>query len=122
MSILHLGDLCGSAVRLEKETDFVYNVRKIRYLSRTARGTEKDLAEARCRRRLLDDLELDEEAVDVVMNLRRQVIALQGRLHELEAALEIYQAESGTRMQRYRQVTFETVWEEVIDLRPGNEP
>jgi len=91
----------------------------MRTRTQTAGDLEEDPAVRRSRQRLADDLGLDEAAVEVVMNLRRQVIALQARVHELEATLEIYQAESGTRMHRYRQVTYEAVWNEAGDPPPS---
>jgi hypothetical protein len=66
-----------------------------------------------CRRRLKQDLGLDDETLDIIMNLRGQVTALQRRLLELETTVEIYQAESGSRLTRYRQVFHEATWEEI---------
>jgi hypothetical protein len=70
-------------------------------------------AKERCRGRLKEDLGLDEESAEVIMNLLDQVASLQARLHELESAVEIYQAGYTTRLSRYRQVYYEAAWEEV---------
>ena len=45
----------------------------------------------RNRRRLKKDLGMNDEAVEVIMNLRSQVIALQRQIHELETLVETYQ-------------------------------
>jgi len=50
---------------------------------------EMDAAYERCCQRLKEDLGLDEEAVEVILNLRNQVTVLQVRLHRLESTLEI---------------------------------
>jgi DNA-binding transcriptional MerR regulator len=43
-----------------------------------------ELAELRCVRRLMDDLELDLPAVEVVLRMRRQILALQEQLRRIE--------------------------------------
>ena len=73
---------------------------------------EADAAFERCCQRLKEDLGLDEEAVEVILNLRNQVTALQTRLHRLESTLEIYQTGSGSRLTSYRQVFYEADWED----------
>lgn len=78
-------------------------------------------AEVRCRRRLKRDLGMTDEAVEVIMNLREQVIALQERLRELESQVEIYDADNGARLRRYRQVSYEAVWDEVIESHPQDQ-
>ena len=46
----------------------------------------------RNRRRVEKDLGMNDEAVEVIMNLRSQVIALQRQIHELETLVETYQS------------------------------
>ena len=82
-------------------------MRSIRY--------QADLADERCRQRLKQDLGLDDEALDVIMNLRNQVMALQARLHELESRVELYQTAHRSRLTRYRQVYYEATWEDRSD-------
>ena len=72
-------------------------------------------AEEQCRKRLKRDLGMNDDAVEVIMNLRSQVIALQARLNELESLVEIYDAENGSRLTRYRQVYYEAIWEDIIE-------
>jgi len=71
-----------------------------------------DPAYERCCQRLKEDLGLNEEAVEVILNLRNQVTALQTRLHRLESTLEIYQTGYGYRLTSYRQVFYEADWED----------
>ena len=67
----------------------------------------------RCFQRLKEDLGLDEEAIEVILKLREQVVVLQNRLHRLESTLEIYEAGSNSRLTRYRQIVYEADWEEM---------
>ncbi len=71
-----------------------------------------DPAYERCLQRLKEDLGLDEEALEVILNLRNQVTLLQSRLRTLETTMEIYETEQGSRLTRYRQVVYEAEWEE----------
>ena len=50
---------------------------------------EADAAYERCCQRLKEDLGLDEEAVEVILNLRNQVTALQARLQSRRALLKL---------------------------------
>jgi len=66
----------------------------------------------RCRQRLNEELGIDDESIEVIMNLRDQVIALQERMRELESMLETYQAGYNSRLIRYREVSYEADWED----------
>ena len=72
----------------------------------------KDDLDERCRQRLNEALGMDEESIEVIMNLRSQVIALQERLRELESMMEAYQSGYNSRLIKYRQVFFEADWED----------
>ena len=48
---------------------------------------EADLRELRRVRRLIDDLGLDPSAIDVVVHMRRRLLALQAQVQRLEAEL-----------------------------------
>jgi hypothetical protein len=72
----------------------------------------EDSAYERCCQRLKEDLGLDDEAIEVILNLRNQVTVLQTRLHTLESTLEIYRLRHGTRLTRYREVFQEADWED----------
>ena len=81
--------------------------------SRSNTPDAADAAYQRCWQRLKEDLGVDEEAVEVILNLRSQVTVLQSRLHQLEATLEIYQAGYGSRLTSYRQTFYEADWEDI---------
>ena len=71
-----------------------------------------DELDERCRQRLNEDLGVDDESIEVIMNLRSQVVALQQRLRELETALETYRSGYSSRLIQYRQVSYEADWED----------
>ena len=71
-----------------------------------------DQLDERCRQRLNEDLGMDEESIEVIMNLRSQVVALQQRLREMESMLESYQSGYNSRLIKYRQVFYEAEWED----------
>jgi hypothetical protein len=63
--------------------------------------------------RLKEDLGVDDETVEIIVNLRNQVMILQTRLRTLEATLEIHQVGRTTRLTRYREVFQEADWEDM---------
>ena len=69
--------------------------------------------ESRSKRRLLDDLGVDEAAVETILRLRSQVIELQSQVRQLEAELAAQYAIQHMRLSRYREVYFEATWIEV---------
>jgi len=72
-------------------------------------------ANDRLRQRLKADLELDEDAIEVILNLHNQIMALQTRLQELESRMQVYQVESEGRFARYRETYFEAVWKDILE-------
>ena len=68
--------------------------------------------EERCRQRLNEELGMDEESIEIIMNLRRQVITLQDRMRELESALDSYRSGYSARLIKYRQRFYEADWED----------
>ena len=75
------------------------------------RSRTNDLDE-RCRQRLNEELGIDDESIEVILNLRSQIMALQERMRELESMLESYQAGHNSRLIKYRQVIYEADWED----------
>lgn len=71
-----------------------------------------DPAYERCLQRLKEDLSLDDEALEVILNLRNQVAVLRARLQTLEADIKVYESIYSSRITRYRQVFYEAEWEE----------
>jgi len=72
-----------------------------------------DAAYDRYYQRLKDDLGLDDEAVEIIVSLRNQVMILKTRLRTLESTLEIHQVRHSTRLTRYREVFQEADWEDM---------
>lgn len=72
-----------------------------------------DAAYERCCQRLKEDLGLDDEAIEVILSLRNQVMILRTRLRTLESTLEIHQVRRTTRLTRYREVFQEADWEDI---------
>jgi hypothetical protein len=73
----------------------------------------EDAAFDRYCQRLKEDLGLEDEAVEIIVNLRNQVMILQTRLRTLESTLEIHQVRHSTRLTRYREVFQEAESEDV---------
>jgi hypothetical protein len=71
-----------------------------------------DAAYDRYYQRLKEDLGVEDEAVEIIVNLRNQVMILQTRLRTLESTLEIHQVRHSTRLTRYREVFQEADWED----------
>jgi hypothetical protein len=69
--------------------------------------------ESRSRRRLQNDLGVDEAAAETILHLRRQLIELQSHLRQLEAELNAQHASQQMRLARYRETYYEATW---IDL------
>lgn len=72
-----------------------------------------DPAYERCYQRLKEDLDLNEESIEVILNLRNQVTLLQARLRSLESTLEIYEVRREARLTRYREMVEEANWEDL---------
>ena len=66
--------------------------------------------ESRSRRRLQEDLGIDEAAAETILRLRSQVIGLQSRIRQLEAELNAQSASRHMRLARFREVYYEATW------------
>ena len=69
--------------------------------------------ESRSRRRLQDDLGVDEAAADAILRLRDQVIELQSHIRQLEAELTAQADYQQMRLARYREGYYEATWIEI---------
>ncbi len=69
--------------------------------------------ELRGRRRLQDDLGVDEAAAETILHLRSQVIELQSYIRRLEAELAVQNASQQLRLARYREGYYEATWIEL---------
>ncbi len=70
-------------------------------------------------RRLREHLGLDDEAVEVVLHLRRQLIELKQQMRELERVLDGNRGYREMRLARYR-MYYEGTWREELDEQDGN--
>ncbi len=68
--------------------------------------------EARRARRLREHLELDDEAVEVILYMRRQLIELQREMQSLELELNQHRRRRARRLEGYR-VYYEATWREL---------
>jgi len=69
--------------------------------------------ESRSKRRLQDDLGVNEAAAETILHLRRQVIELQSQIRQLETELAAQYASQHMRLSRYREVYYEATWIEL---------
>jgi len=69
--------------------------------------------EARCQRRLQNDLDVDEVGAEVILRLRSQVVELQSHIRQLEAELAEKNASQHLRLAQYREIFFEATWFEL---------
>jgi hypothetical protein len=82
-----------------------------RYILRQAEAFEQ-----RCRRRLREDLGVNPAGVDVILQMRSQMLELQARVRQLEAELSMRKAGRSGRLARFRETFFEETWYEIEDL------
>ncbi len=71
-----------------------------------------DPAYERYCQRLKADLGLSDEAVEIIVRLRNQMMALKSQLNDLESALESHQEINGHRLRRYREIYIEAEWQD----------
>jgi hypothetical protein len=69
--------------------------------------------ESRTRRRLKDDLGIDESAAETILHLRSQVVELQSHIRQLEVELATHAVKQQMRLARYRESYYEATWIEV---------
>lgn len=81
---------------------------------RRSSGRPSD-SERASRQRLREVLGINAAGVEVILHLRHQVIALQTRVHQLEAQLAVREAGQQVRLTRHRETCWEASWQEMID-------
>jgi hypothetical protein len=69
--------------------------------------------EARVRRRLRDDLGIDEPAADAILHLRSQVLELQSQIRQMETELSAHLAARRLRLGQYHETFYEATWLEL---------
>ncbi len=66
--------------------------------------------ESRSKRRLQDDLGVDEDSAEAILHLRSQVIELQAHIRQMEADLTAQLTSQQMRLARYREVYYDATW------------
>jgi isopentenyldiphosphate isomerase len=69
--------------------------------------------ESRCQKRLKEDLGLEQDAAEMILNLRRQMVALQSHIYELETELVDLKSSLLLRLDHNRDIFYEATWIEV---------
>lgn len=69
--------------------------------------------EARCQRRIQEDLGFDASVAETILNLRSQVIELQAHIRQLETELNAQFAGQNIRLAPYRKVYNDAIWIEI---------
>ena len=69
--------------------------------------------ESRFQKRLKEDLGLEQDAAELILHLRRQVVALQSHIYELETELVDLKASLLLRLDQNRDIFYEATWIEV---------
>jgi hypothetical protein len=69
--------------------------------------------EQRCRQRLETELGLDAEGIEVILHMRRQIMALQASIRELEAELDSHRQAHSARLSGYQSLFYEATWVEL---------
>jgi hypothetical protein len=88
---------------------------RVQHIPRSAfRVPHSQEAEQRRSRRLVKELGINSAGVQVILRLRRQVVELQGRVHQLEGDLKTEQARSEARFAGYRREYNEAIWERTL--------
>ena len=72
--------------------------------------------ELRIQRRLQQDLGIEAPAVEAILHLRSQVVALQSQIQQLETELAAHESNQQMHLAQYREVFYEATWIE-LDLK-----
>jgi len=82
----HNPDEAAAATRMD--VSIVWHYAEVGLITPSPAGyTDDDLAELRRVRRLLEDLELDHPAIEIVLRMRRRIQTLQAEIGQLESAV-----------------------------------
>lgn len=71
--------------------------------------------EQRCRERLSAELEINDEGIEVVLQMRRQLVELQALVRRMEIELAAHHAALDVRLGGYQEEYFEAYWYELGD-------
>jgi hypothetical protein len=82
---------------------------------------DSDQFTQRRRRRLREDLDLDEESVEIILRLRSQLVTMQKLVVELQAELAVRRSEHGRRFVEVRRSSSEALWRDTTYLQAEEE-
>ena len=74
---------------------------------------EEELALQRSARRLRAELGINAAGVEVILRMRRQMLALQAQMAQLEAELDRHARRRSARLAAWRAVELEAWWDDV---------
>ena len=74
---------------------------------------EEELALQRSARRLRAELGINAAGVEVILRMRRQMLALQAQMAQLEAELDRHSRRRSARLAAWRSVELEAWWDDV---------
>lgn len=69
--------------------------------------------ESRCKRRIQNDLGVNESATELIISLRSQVVELQAQIHQLGVELSTQVDSQRSRLANYQEGYFEATWIEL---------
>lgn len=69
--------------------------------------------ESRSQKRLKEDLGVEKDEAEIILNLRKQVVALQSQIYDLETELDAIKASLLLRLAHNREIYYEAIWIEV---------
>ncbi len=71
---------------------------------------DSDQSRQRCRRRLREELLLDDESIEIILRLRSELLVAQRVVVGLQGELAVYRSERGMRLTDYRGGVVEASW------------
>ena len=77
---------------------------------------EDELALQRCARRLRAEMGINAAGIEVILRMRKRMLALQAQMEELEAQLSHNAQRRSARLQSWRAIEFDALWDDLMDL------
>ena len=76
----------------------------------------EELALQRSARRLRAELGINTAGIEVILRMRKQLLALQANMAEMEAQLNRHAQRRSARLASWRTAELDALWEEFMDL------
>ena len=77
---------------------------------------EEELALQRSARRLRAELGINTAGIEVILRMRKQLLALQANMAEMEAQLNRHAQRRSARLASWRTAELDALWEDLMDL------